>query len=744
MTVRDGTSGGRLLVFGLLACAFVLALKQIFDVDTMLHLSMGKLFWLEKAYPVTEPFCYPAAETPFLYTSWLFAVTGYLLWQVAGAVGLSLAVAAACTALAWLLYVDARQPESGGATVVTVLVLFVGLMLAEDRFIFRPELVSYLAFAAMVLLLGRGVFGGDRRCLWLLPPLALLWSNCHSSIILMFLPVGAFVAYLGIELLLTGNSPDARAAQRRLLGQLLLVGGLSGVVALVNPNGLVQFQYGQMVMGTEWYRQGIIELLPPGRRELLVIWPLFGVAVLTSMLALRRRAIPYLLISVGLLYVSLQAVRFYEFYCLMQAPIIARALVILGGARLQRLQSLPVCILLVLAMLLGAGLKAAGIPPFQRDAISHERFGVGFRLEVDHEQAVAFLRDNGVRGRVFNIFEDGQSIIWYGWPDLTVFIDGRGAIPEAMLAAYSRAFSSPETLATLQRQFGFEVILLRRNLAFETNPHGAKSYFRDPAWSLVYFDRNSYLFLRNQGPYAEVIARSRFHYVLANGDIGTYLEFMALNPDYPRGLIADLERVPVDRQAPSDRLLLGYSYFKGGDYAAALAVLAPVRNDSGSALLLYGHTLRALGRAVEARAAYQDGVERYKTRDFEVALRETDTAEQAGQLLQQAAEAMSRNDYGAARTILETILRGDPDNLAALTNLGYCELHDQRYAAAEQLFLRAVGLNENYDVALYGLGLLQAKQNRRDLATGYFRRYMALRSSGPYYEKAKAYVEGRL
>lgn len=732
------TTEKNILFLSLFVCAFILALKQIYDVDTLLHLSMGKLFWTLKTYPATEPFCYPAEGAPFLYTSWLFATIGYLFWKIAGPIGLSIAVAVVCTLLAWLLYADSRQPKSHGAVMVNVLIVFCALMLAEDRFIFRPELVTSLSFAVMVLLLGRSVFGGDRRLIWLLPVVTLLWGNSHSSVILMFLPFGAFAVYLAVELVMALRTE--RTMLRGQLVQLVLVGVVAFAAALLNPNGLVQFQYGQMVMGTEWYKQGIVELLPPGRRELLIIWPVFVVSAVTSVLALRRRAIPYLLISIGLLYVSLQAVRFYEFYCLMQAPIIARSLALLVGDRLKRLETLPICVALLVLMLTGAALQAGGIYPFQRDAISHERFGVGFRLEVDHEKAVAFLRDNGIRGRVFNVFEDGQSIIWYGWPELTVFIDGRGAIPEEMLESYSRAFSSPAMLGALQQQFGFETILIRRNLAFETNPHGAKAYFQDPEWSLVYFDKFSYLFLRNQGPYAGVIAKHRFNYVLANGDIGTYLEFMSINPDYARGLIADLERVPVALQTESDRLLLGYSHFKVGAYQKALEVLTPVRNYSGPALLLYGHTLRALGRSAEALAVYQEGAGRYKTRDFEAALQEVGTAQQAGQRLQQAVELMGSKDYVGARKVLQELLAVNPRNVAVLANLAYCSLNEGQLGDAEARFREALAVQPDYDVALYGLGLTSAGQGNVPQAKEYFSRYVALVKSGRFADRAREFI----
>lgn len=727
----------------LLLCAFVLALKKIADVDALLHLDMGKLFWTTKGYPATEPFCYPAAGQPFLYTSWLFAVGIYAVWNLFGYSGLSLIIAMSAVLLIWILYRDAVL-STGRDELIPSLVLFTGLMLAENRFVMRPEMILLLAFSTTVWLLGQYTFCGYRKGLWLLVPISLIWGNSHSSVILIVVPFVSFAVYLAIERFSPTHNSDKekgfQALERLKWLGLLFVAVL--LAALCNPNGIGQFQYGQMVMATAWYKQSITELMPPRVKELAVIWPVFVLSVVLTLLALRRRAIPYVLISISLLYVGLQAIRFFEFFCLMQASIIARSAALLvpnsWATRLKR----PLTVGVVALLMLGAaGMKAGSVYPFRRDAISQERFGAGANLQHDHARAVAFLKQNDIRGKVFNIFEDGQSIIWHGWPELTVFIDGRGAIPIEMLDPYSKAFVEPTELQKLQQRYSFEILLIGRDLALETNPHGTKTYFHDPDWALVYFDRNSYVYVRKNGPFAGLIPRHGYKNVLANAGPAVYLEFIALNPDYARGLSEDLERVPPEERASTDHVLLGYCYYKTGNYAKAAEILGPVRNTSGLSLLYYGHALKALGRQAEAKAVYAEGVARFRTDDFAGAMQGLEESAARTKLLEQATAAMSAGNYAAARQALDEVLAVDGENIAALANLGYCELHDSRFAQAEQRFLEALKHKSDYDVALYGLGLTFARQNRREQATEYFRKYMVVQTSGPYYRKAKAYVE---
>ncbi len=605
-----------LLLLGVLISAFMLGLKQITDVDALLHLALGKFLVTTKEFPQFEPFCYPAAETPFLYTSWLFAVSCFLLFKLSGgAVLLSVTIAGCVVLLAYCLYRDAHLLSGEQHHVLAALAVGAGLLLAEDRFVPRPELLLYLFFATQVWLLGRWIFTGERRGLWFLPLVALLWGNIHSSVILIVVPFAAFAAYLGVEVV---RPEDAAARGRALckLKSLALLAGLSLLAALCNPNGIGQFQYGQNVMGSDWYRQSISELMPPRTKELWIIWPVFAASLVISVLALRRRAIPYLLISVAVLCLGLTAVRFFAFFCLVQAPIVGRGLVILCQRWQGVLRHSATTVITALCLLGLAVLKAGSFYPLQRDVISTERFGVGYAVPIDHEAAVDYLRANGIKGRVFNVFEDGQAISWYGWPELTVFIDGRGVLPPDLLEDYKNALDRA-VMTKLQQRFGFEVIVLRRYANFQFNPHGASGLFVNYEWAMVYSDRESYVFLRKGGPYQKVIDRDEYKYLVANADFQTYQEIFKQKTDYYKGLMNELLRLPDSQRGDFDRILLGYCYYLDGASERALEIIGPHRNSSGFSLFLYGKILQAQGRHREAAEVFLDGVKRFRSQDFQ-------------------------------------------------------------------------------------------------------------------------------
>ena len=66
---------------------FLVALDKVHDPDAWLHLSHGKLLWEEKTLPDNEAFTYPNADSPHIYTSWLFGLAGYASYLALGEYG---------------------------------------------------------------------------------------------------------------------------------------------------------------------------------------------------------------------------------------------------------------------------------------------------------------------------------------------------------------------------------------------------------------------------------------------------------------------------------------------------------------------------------------------------------------------------------------------------------------------------------------------------------------------------------
>lgn len=186
-------------------------------------LSTGKL-------PEHDLFSWTCTKCDWVLYQWLFECAAGALFDAGG---LWLVGFGSCIVLAVvLLYLLPRQWLSLGVPTFVTLA-FAALSFTPHCFFARPQLVSYLCLALFSVILERARATGNTRRLWLLPPLMVLWVNCHSF---WFIGLAMIAAYC-----LDGWLPVFRqwgkAADRSrqlVITQVLVV---SAACVLVNPYG---------------------------------------------------------------------------------------------------------------------------------------------------------------------------------------------------------------------------------------------------------------------------------------------------------------------------------------------------------------------------------------------------------------------------------------------------------------------------------------------------------------------------
>ena len=108
--------------------------------------------------------------------------------------------------------------------------------------------------------------------------------------------------------------------------------------------------------------------------------------------------------------------------------------------------------------------------------------------------AVAYMKANGIQGRVFHDYVWGGYLIWHT-PELKVFIDGRWDpyAPTGVFKNYCSAASNENPQAVLDK-YRVEYVLMP--------PDSPLSKFlkSSPAWAALYSDQASVLFHRSQVP----------------------------------------------------------------------------------------------------------------------------------------------------------------------------------------------------------------------------------------------------
>ncbi|MCL6593387.1 MAG: hypothetical protein K6T31_05375, partial [Alicyclobacillus sp.] len=381
------------------------------DPDTPWHLAAGRYMLSHHTVPTTDPFSWTMHGQPWVTQEWLFEVV--FAWLVAHAqfAGGWLLQVGLHTLTVWLLYCTAVRASQGHRVLAAVLACC-GTLVPLIYWTMRPQMVSYLMFAAFLWILQR-VRAGARWPLWLVPPLQCVWANAHGSASMGLL-------MLLLEIGLSFVPPIGRLQPLRLprgmrwrLGLAAVAGFAAG---LLNPNGLQAYTYALLTANSlmtdnimEWhspdfhtdvYRYGVLPFL------LLVF-----LILLAQVRTLPLRETAYL---GGCLAMTLIYQRFTPYLAMSVVPLLAQ--VMAGWGRL--LLRPP----LWLQAFNGAALVSAVL-------------GLAWRLPqlagpVDQHMddtaypvaAVDYMLAHGLTQHVLNAYHWGGYLIYRGIP---TFVDGR-------------------------------------------------------------------------------------------------------------------------------------------------------------------------------------------------------------------------------------------------------------------------------------------------------------------------------
>jgi len=456
---------------------------EISDSDFWWHLKTGQYILERHSLPVPDPFAYTTATAHPVYAGeertrdfnltheWLAQALFYLIYRVAGFGGVILFRAAVLTAFCALAGLLAWRRCGGfyGALAAAFATAGVVSEFAVDR----PYLLTFLLLAATIAILE------TRRSMWLLPPLFLIWANCHGGYFLGWVVVAAYSAEALFQAWREQPLPGAR--------RLWTAGAVAVLASGVNPNGFrilqILLYYRSSYMTSRLLEWAPPRLWPPGEFAVL----LFGAAALLLWAGRKVRLVDWLLL-LAFAAAALTAQR-NAFLIGFLAPVLI-ASYFPWKPRLPVFAPYAAVALLVGA--LGAGIARGSF--FQLRA-AEWKYPAG---------AADFLLAHHVTEPLFNTYEYGGYLIWRLWPHERVFIDGR-ALSESTFMDYARMLynhdaSGGKSAEELLDGYGIEAIVMNsfeytNGLVYVLAPALA-----DPAqtdWKLVYSDAQAMVFMRH-------------------------------------------------------------------------------------------------------------------------------------------------------------------------------------------------------------------------------------------------------
>jgi hypothetical protein len=476
----------RLAVFLFLALAVA---RTVADVDLWGHVLFGRDIVNQREIPVTDTYSF-TSDRAWINHEWLAESIMYLSYRMMGPAGLVTLRLLTIVMIGVLVGASIGTEHFSQAGRDSLIMLGVILTLPRTQHV-RPQLFSVVLFGVLLLILTRAD-RGNRRALWLVPPLMAAWANLHGG---WMVGLGAFGLWSACEFI-----RDARWAAR---AQTVMILALSVLATLVNPYGWGLWRFVWTTVGVgradieEW---SPITKVSPG---LLALWlTAVLLAVWTAKRAGQARRWNYLFLVAVLGLLSFRVSRLDAFFGLAVVMLLQPRLLRGAHARVStaptdrgiiRSAALPVLVAILTPMILWVARRP--ISCIEMDRLNWLPEGA----------AVEFARTNQLRGRMLTFFDWGEYAIWHLSPAVQVSIDGRRetVYSPSQIDRHMRIYSDLATDAEI-RNLDVDYVWLPRNLQVVNR-------FSRHNWVPIYDGRLSVILARNPGVEFEQVPAAPEH-----------------------------------------------------------------------------------------------------------------------------------------------------------------------------------------------------------------------------------------
>jgi hypothetical protein len=467
----------------------------LLDGDTGWHIRTGEYVLDHGSVPKGDLFSFSKPGQPWFAWEWGADVVYALLYRAFGLKGVVLFAGGLVALFATLLI---RLTLARGANLLFALVtglLAVGA--STIHYLARPHLFTLVLVPLVAWVIERDQIRRD-RVLWLLVPLAAIWTNLHGGFLVLIACTGLAAGGAALEAVWQGERWAEGGAWARAR-RLATVTVLCALATLANPYGYHLHLHAAGYLRSDWIREVVAEFQSPSfRKENILQYEVLLLAgLLTAGLQLGRRSVTGPLWILFWAHQSLGSERHITVYSSLAAPFIAIEATrvwkgFLEGAGRTSIRRIldnlahdtvpqfrwtslwPVAAL--------AGLLAIDLGIRWPQDFPAERFPVG--LVAKHQQRI-------LGARVLTTDQWADYLIYRFYPHHKVFFDGRSDFYGPELGReYLRLCNGQHDWRDILDRHGFNVALIPANWSL------ASLLKQETAWRVVDDDGKTLVFER--------------------------------------------------------------------------------------------------------------------------------------------------------------------------------------------------------------------------------------------------------
>jgi hypothetical protein len=450
---------------------FFIALRIPFDTDFFWHLNAGKVMNHQQSILLTDLFSFTRYNEHWTNHSWLSQILFYLTYKFSGYMGLMIFVAIVTTATMLLIY-----KSMVGKSILKAFLIVFAVLISAVVWSPRPQIFSILCFAVLYQFIVNYDKTSNRKYLFFIGFLFLIWSNLHAGFSLGILFVFLFILGKFIDLIVDYEKYKIEKIKIKWLVILLAV---CIIIVCINPNGINTWkvQFDTVSIGT--LQNQIDEWASPDfhkveQQPYLWIWMLFALFLGVTSYKFRFQEILPILAFGGLGFI---AKRNYALFAIVVFPSLSKIIVSFfeiemrnsyffrnWKSSVEKFNVIPKPIFQKAVNY--CFIFLAGLAIFLKIIyLGNELVLTTYEKKLYPAEAISFLEKNSIPdGNLLNSYAWGGYINWKN-PNLLVFVDGRTDLfGDEILGDWSKLVKSESGYQDLLLKYDIGWVFIEKDL----------------------------------------------------------------------------------------------------------------------------------------------------------------------------------------------------------------------------------------------------------------------------------------
>lgn len=455
------------------------------------HIKNGEMLLETGNVLTTNFYSYTEPDFPFINHHWLSGAVFYFLHETVGFGGMVIfKILVLLTAFALVFLASMKKADFW----LTAFFSLPAILILRERAELRPEIFSYLFIALFLYFLIDMEKHPERKRIFWLVPLQLLWVNMHTFFFIgILLTAGFLLEKIILNLKNLKNNPLVKKLSLLLIFLIAVI--------FINPNGFKGALYPLNIFNNFGFKVSESQSLFSARDNywwdisIKIFMPMVFLLASSFLLNLKRKPIFYFLAGCGSAAAVFLLVRALPLFGLIFLPAVSSNFNVIFLKIKMALQVKYK----VLSFIIAGLLIYASFMSYKTTVLADIAQETGIGLAPGANAAAIFFKEQGLKGPIFNNYDIGSYLIYHLFPKERVFVDNR---PEAYPTSFFRDIYYPmirqeEKWLEVQEKYNFNAILWSQQTQSDQEDLFFARRINDPSWSLVYADAYAAIFLKN-------------------------------------------------------------------------------------------------------------------------------------------------------------------------------------------------------------------------------------------------------